>query len=291
MLPLFPYASVHFQTLMLVIALVSILWATALAFTTTDARLVVAYSSVAQLSFITLGIFSLRPDGAQGALLQMVNHALVTAPLFFIVAALAARAGGSENLRDMGGLAFRAPVLATLFLIVALACAGDAGLVELRRRVPDPARRVPVEARDRGDRVRRRHRRRRLRAADVHHRDAQPRRPAGRLPRDRPRRRGRAGAARRACILVLAFYPQFVLKRTEPTAKATRRPDARVVQVGVAMNFATTRPPRPRPHIAGPHIDWAALSPIVALAAGALVVLLVGLLRPRVHPRADRPAC
>ena len=77
----------HFQTLMLLIALVSILWGTSLAFTTTDARLVVAYSSIAQLSFITLGIFSLRPQGAQGALLQMVNHALVTAPMFFIVAA------------------------------------------------------------------------------------------------------------------------------------------------------------------------------------------------------------
>jgi NADH-quinone oxidoreductase subunit M len=76
---------------------------------------------VAQLSFITLGIFSLRPTGGQGALLQMLNHGLVTAPLFFIVAALAVRAGGSEDLRDMGGIAFRAPVLAALALIVALA--------------------------------------------------------------------------------------------------------------------------------------------------------------------------
>jgi NADH-quinone oxidoreductase subunit M len=120
-LPLFPYASVHYQTLMLLIALVSILWATAVAFTTPDARLVVAYSSVAQLGFITLGIFSLRPEGGQGALLQMINHGLVTAPLFFIVAVLAARCGGSEDLREMGGVAFRAPVLASLFLIVALA--------------------------------------------------------------------------------------------------------------------------------------------------------------------------
>src|SRR6202011_6009356 len=120
-LPLFPAATVHFQTLMLLIALLSIVWATSLAFTTPDARLVIAYSSIAQLGFITLGIFSLRPEGAQGALLQMVNHGLVTAPLFFIVAALAARAGGSEDVRDMGGLAFRAPVLAALFLIVALA--------------------------------------------------------------------------------------------------------------------------------------------------------------------------
>jgi NADH-quinone oxidoreductase subunit M len=120
-LPLFPFAAVHFQMLMLVVALVSIVWATAVAFTTPDARMVVAYSSVAQLSFITLGIFSLRPVGAQGALLQMLNHALVTAPLFFIVAALAMRAGGSELLRDLGGAAFRAPVLAVLFLIVTLA--------------------------------------------------------------------------------------------------------------------------------------------------------------------------
>jgi NADH-quinone oxidoreductase subunit M len=120
-LPLFPYASMHYQTLMLLIALVSILWATAAAFTTPDARLVVAYSSVAQLGFIVLGIFSLRQTGGQGALLQMLNHALVTAPAFFIVAALAARSGGSELLRDMGGIAFRAPVLASLFLIVTLA--------------------------------------------------------------------------------------------------------------------------------------------------------------------------
>jgi NADH-quinone oxidoreductase subunit M len=120
-LPLFPYASVHYQTLVLLVALGGILWATSVAFSTHDARLVVAYSSVAQLGFITLGIFSLRPAGGQGALLQMLNHGLVTAPLFFIVAALAARAGGSEDLRAMGGIAFRAPVLASLFLIVALA--------------------------------------------------------------------------------------------------------------------------------------------------------------------------
>jgi NADH-quinone oxidoreductase subunit M len=119
-LPLFPFAAVHFQMLILLISLASILWATTVAFTTPDARLVVAYSSVAQLGFIVLGIFSLRSQGGQGALLQMVNHALVTAPLFFIVAALAARAG-TEDLREMAGLAFRAPVLASLFLIVALA--------------------------------------------------------------------------------------------------------------------------------------------------------------------------
>src|SRR5579875_97792 len=120
-LPLFPQAAVHFQMLMLLLALISILYGSALAFTQTDARLIAGYSSVAQMGFITLGIFALDPQGAQGALLGMINHGLVVAPIFFIIALLARRAGGSEDIRDMGGIAFRAPVLATLFLVVALA--------------------------------------------------------------------------------------------------------------------------------------------------------------------------
>jgi NADH-quinone oxidoreductase subunit M len=51
----------------------------------------------------------------------MVNHGIVVAPLFFIVGLLAARSGGSEDIRDMGGIATRAPILATLFLIVTFA--------------------------------------------------------------------------------------------------------------------------------------------------------------------------
>ena len=120
-LPLFPGASVHFQTLMLLIALASILYGSAMAYTQTDARLIIGYSSVAQLGFITLGIFSLQPQGGQGAIFQMVNHGLVVAPLLFVVALLAARAGGYEDIREMGGVALRAPVLASLFLIFALA--------------------------------------------------------------------------------------------------------------------------------------------------------------------------
>jgi NADH-quinone oxidoreductase subunit M len=120
-LPLFPQAAAHFQLLMLLIALASILYGSAMAFTQTDARLIAGFSSVAQLGFITLGIFALNPQGAQGALLQMVNHGLVVAPIFFIIALLAARAGGSQDIREMGGIAFRAPLLATIFLVVALA--------------------------------------------------------------------------------------------------------------------------------------------------------------------------
>jgi NADH-quinone oxidoreductase subunit M len=120
-LPTMPDGSQHFQELMIIVAVVSILYGSVLAFSQDDARLVVGYSSIAQLGFITLGIFALDPKGAQGAVIQMVNHGLVVAPLFLIIAVLAARAGGSESLSKMGGTAFRAPVLAALFLIVALA--------------------------------------------------------------------------------------------------------------------------------------------------------------------------
>ena len=120
-LPIFPDATQDFQLIMLLLALASVLYGSAQAFTQTNARLILGYSSMAQLGFITLGIFALgEAAGAQGALLQMVQHGLVVAPLFFIIALLHERTG-SDDIRDMGGVAFRAPVLSTLFLIVALA--------------------------------------------------------------------------------------------------------------------------------------------------------------------------
>jgi len=120
-LPILPEASEHFQELMLILAVFSILYGSILAFSQDEARLVVAYSSIAQLGFIVLGIFALDDKGAQGALMQMVNHGLVVAPLFFIIAVLSVRAGGSASLAQMGGMALRAPVLAALFLVVTLA--------------------------------------------------------------------------------------------------------------------------------------------------------------------------
>ena len=122
-LPLFPAATHDFQMILLILSLLSVLYGSVQAFTQTNSRLILGYSSVAQLGFITLGIFAIDPQaqGAQGALLQAVNHGLVVAPLFFVIALLAERAGGSVDIRDYGGIAFRAPVLAALFLIVALA--------------------------------------------------------------------------------------------------------------------------------------------------------------------------
>ncbi len=119
-LPLFPSASERFQEVLLVIAVVSILYGSVMAFTQLNVRLIAGYSSIAQLGFITLGIFSLRPDGADGAVLQMVNHAIVVGALFIVIAVLAERTK-TEDLSRMGGQALRAPVLAVLFLVVALA--------------------------------------------------------------------------------------------------------------------------------------------------------------------------
>jgi NADH-quinone oxidoreductase subunit M len=119
-LPIFPAATSHFQEVILLVAVTSILYGSVMAFTQTSARLILGYSSMAQLGFITLGIFSLRPDGADGAVLQMVNHGLVVAPLMLIAVVLVARTG-TDDITRMGGLAMRAPVLAALFLIATLA--------------------------------------------------------------------------------------------------------------------------------------------------------------------------
>jgi NADH-quinone oxidoreductase subunit M len=119
-LPVFPDAAQDYQLIIMLLAVAGILYGSAMAFTQTDLRLILGYSSLAQLAFITLGIFSLNAQGAQGAILQSVNHGLVVLPFFFIVMLAAERAGGREDLAALGGLAFRGPVLATLALIVAL---------------------------------------------------------------------------------------------------------------------------------------------------------------------------
>jgi NADH-quinone oxidoreductase subunit M len=120
-LPVMPEGAQYWQELFIILAVFSILYGSILAFSQDNIRLVVGYSSVAQLGFIVLGIFALEEKGAQGALFQMLNHGLVVVPLFLILGVIALRAGGSESLRELGGMAFRAPVLAGLFLVTTLA--------------------------------------------------------------------------------------------------------------------------------------------------------------------------
>lgn len=119
-LPMMPDAAELFQTTMIILAVAAIIYGSAMAFTKLDLRLILGFSSVAQLGFITAGIFALNESGGQGAVLQMVNHGLVVVPAFLIVALIAERTG-SEEIGPMGGLAKRAPVLAAIFLIVTMA--------------------------------------------------------------------------------------------------------------------------------------------------------------------------
>ena len=120
-LPILPDAIVDWRLLLVILALVSIIYGSLVAFTTDEPRLVLGYSSVAQLGFILLGISSLDPAGAQGAIFQSVTHALVVVPAIILVAVVTERANGVESLSQLGGLARRAPVLAATFLVVALA--------------------------------------------------------------------------------------------------------------------------------------------------------------------------
>lgn len=119
-LPILPDATVDYQQVMILIGIAAILYGSVMAFTQTNMRLVAAYSSLAQLGFILAGIFALRPDGADGAILQMVNHGVVVAALLIIIAILVERTG-SDHLTRSGALAMRAPIFAALFLVVTMA--------------------------------------------------------------------------------------------------------------------------------------------------------------------------
>jgi NADH-quinone oxidoreductase subunit M len=218
-LPLFPAATVQFQTIVLLIALASILYGSVMAFTQTNVRLVGGYSSVAQLGFITAGIFALRADGADGAVLQMVNHGLVVAPLFIIVAILAERSG-TEDLREMGGMAMRAPVLAALFLIVTLATLampGSAnfigefyilnGLFQAKIVFAFVAiSGVAMSA---------------YYALRLYQRTMHNRRPETVPSREIDLRDGLVLAPLVLCIVALALYPQLILHRADPSVQAS----------------------------------------------------------------------
>jgi NADH-quinone oxidoreductase subunit M len=119
-LPLLPDAIVDFRVALVILALISILYGSLVAITSNEPRLILGYSSVAQLGFILLGITSLDPAGAQGAILQSVTHALVVVPAIILLSVITERAGGVERLDQLGGLARRAPVLMATFLVVVL---------------------------------------------------------------------------------------------------------------------------------------------------------------------------
>jgi NADH-quinone oxidoreductase subunit M len=110
-----------------VLAVIAIIWGALMAIAQRDMKLLVAYSSVSHMGFIVLGIFSFNVQGQQGAVLQMVNHGIIIAALFLIVAWISDRAGTRDR-SALAGLALRMPVMAGVFLVVTLAALGLPGL-------------------------------------------------------------------------------------------------------------------------------------------------------------------
>ncbi len=126
-LPLFPGPTMRFTPFLVGLAIIGILYGALVALVQKDVKSLVAYSSVAHLGFVMLGIFSLQPQGVSGAVLQMVNHGLSTGALFLMVGFLYERRH-TRMLDDFGGLGKQMPIYAALFLIVVLSSAGLPGL-------------------------------------------------------------------------------------------------------------------------------------------------------------------
>ena len=126
-LGLFPQAALYFRDLMLVLAVIAIVYGAIVAIAQTDAKRLVAYSSVSHLGFVVLGTFALTLQSVSGGVLYMLNHGLSTGALFLLVGFLAERVG-TRDIRRMGGLAARVPILAGVLLFFGLASIGLPGL-------------------------------------------------------------------------------------------------------------------------------------------------------------------
>ncbi|MDR2611737.1 MAG: NADH-quinone oxidoreductase subunit M [Deltaproteobacteria bacterium] len=101
-LPMTPAASEHFAPLMIAISICSILYGGLVALGQTDIKKLIAYSSVAHMGFVTLGIFLFSKEGVQGAIFQMLNHGIITGALFCLVGAVYERSHSRDINRNLG---------------------------------------------------------------------------------------------------------------------------------------------------------------------------------------------
>jgi NADH-quinone oxidoreductase subunit M len=124
---LFPLALSTMRPIVLTLAVIGILYGSALACATPDLKRLVAYSSVAQMGFVTLGVMSGSQIATVGAVLLMFNHGIITIGFFLIIGYIERRRG-SIQIRDFTGLQGPAPVMAALFTVVMLASIGLPGL-------------------------------------------------------------------------------------------------------------------------------------------------------------------
>ncbi|GAB4562555.1 MAG: NADH-quinone oxidoreductase subunit M [Anaerolineae bacterium] len=125
--PLFPDAAVQMAPLFLTLAVIGILYGGLVALRQKDFKSLVAYSSVAHLGFVMLGIFAMTPQGWSGAVLQMVNHGLSTGALFLLVGMIYERRH-TRMLGDFGGIWAVMPVYGAFLLVTILSSAGLPGL-------------------------------------------------------------------------------------------------------------------------------------------------------------------
>ena len=112
--PLFPDAAHTFAPAIIVLSLIAIIYGAIVALVQPDLKKLVAYSSVSHMGFVTLGIFIFQEQGLQGAILQMVNHGLITGALFLLVGVIYERTH-DRTIAKMGGLSARTPVYAAAF--------------------------------------------------------------------------------------------------------------------------------------------------------------------------------
>ncbi len=126
-LPMFPNASFYFAPTIAVLAVIGIIYGAIVAFAQTDVKKLVAYSSISHLGFVMLGIFSLNPQGLEGAILQGVNHGLSSGALFYIVGIIYEQRH-TRQIEDFGGIWIAMPVFSVISLIITLSSLGLPGL-------------------------------------------------------------------------------------------------------------------------------------------------------------------
>jgi NADH-quinone oxidoreductase subunit M len=126
-IPLFPQAAHDWAPAIIVLSLIAIIYGAVVALVQPDLKKLVAYSSVSHMGFVTLGIFVFSQQGLQGAILQMVNHGLITGALFLLVGVIYERTH-DRTIAKMGGLAGRVPVYAAAFGFFVFASVGLPGL-------------------------------------------------------------------------------------------------------------------------------------------------------------------
>ncbi|OYU50231.1 MAG: NADH-quinone oxidoreductase subunit M [Rhizobiales bacterium PAR1] len=125
-LPMFPEASLYFSNLVFALSCIAIIYTSLVAMMQEDIKKLIAYSSVAHMGFVTMGLFTLNSQGVQGAVFQMVSHGLVSGALFLCVGIVYDRMH-TRMITAYGGLVNKMPLYALVFLLFTMANVGLPG--------------------------------------------------------------------------------------------------------------------------------------------------------------------